>query len=203
MRPRPTLYQPLESVCLAPVRLSTSLPFVSFQSLTTIEFCNPFVLRFIQTWLLTLCVPRSFLCVFQLSPLFSHSCALFCATTTMQLFSNQFVVHSFRRHGGVGGPFITSKVPYILSKSFVCHSYENCRGVYPFFPIWNDPEPTAFVLLCPELRGRIHHRFVRRYFPLPRVTSHESQVTSFKPFGGTETFSLSVAAHEQKSALLY
>src|SRR5690348_5218032 len=37
-----------------------------------------------------------------------------------------------------------SRVPNILrssvsSKSFVCRSYENCRGVPCFFPNWNDP----------------------------------------------------------------
>ncbi len=36
----------------------------------------------------------------------------------------------------------SSKISYTLSfsvcsKSFVCHSYENCRGVYQQFPKWN------------------------------------------------------------------
>ncbi len=47
-RPRPTLYKPLESVRLAPARLSTCLPFLSFQSLTTVKFYNSFILTFIQ-----------------------------------------------------------------------------------------------------------------------------------------------------------
>jgi hypothetical protein len=39
-------------------------------------------------------------------------------------------------------PQTSSKVPYTLpssvsSNSFICHSYENCRGVYPFFPFWH------------------------------------------------------------------
>ncbi len=34
MRPRPPIYQPLGSIGLAPARLSNSLPFLSFQSLT-------------------------------------------------------------------------------------------------------------------------------------------------------------------------
>src|SRR5229473_6815777 len=34
MRPRPTLYKPLGSLRFAPARLSTSLPPLSFQSLT-------------------------------------------------------------------------------------------------------------------------------------------------------------------------
>ncbi len=47
-RPRPTLYKPLASVRLAPARLSSSLPFLSFQSLTNCPICKPFVLTFIQ-----------------------------------------------------------------------------------------------------------------------------------------------------------
>jgi hypothetical protein len=53
---------------------------------------------------LTSCMPRPFKCVLQLSPLFSHRCALFSTTSATQLFWNQWVAHSFRRHGGVGGP---------------------------------------------------------------------------------------------------
>jgi len=39
-------------------------------------------------------------------------------------------------------PQTSSKVPYTLpssvsSNSFICHSYANCRGVYPFFPFWH------------------------------------------------------------------
>src|SRR5713101_4424682 len=39
-------------------------------------------------------------------------------------------------------PQTSSKIPYTLpssvsSNSFICHSYENCRGVYPFFPFWH------------------------------------------------------------------
>src|SRR2546425_11498752 len=47
-RPRPTLYKPLASVRLAPARSSTSLPSLSFQSLTNCPICKPFVLIFIQ-----------------------------------------------------------------------------------------------------------------------------------------------------------
>jgi len=47
-RPRPTLDKPLESVRLALARLSTSLPSLSFQSLTNCPICKPFVLTFIQ-----------------------------------------------------------------------------------------------------------------------------------------------------------
>ena len=48
MRPRPTPYKPVESVCLALARLASSLPFLSFQSLTNCPICKPFVLTFIQ-----------------------------------------------------------------------------------------------------------------------------------------------------------
>src|SRR5690242_6589384 len=75
--------------------------------------------------------------------------------------SNAFIFSQFRtlfRNGGLTTPFpsITSALfssqrggrgsasilPYVLpsyvcSKSFVCHSYENCRGVPQFFPFWN------------------------------------------------------------------
>ncbi len=47
-RPRPTPYKPVESVRLAPARSSTSLPFLSSQSLTNCPICKPFVLTFIQ-----------------------------------------------------------------------------------------------------------------------------------------------------------
>ena len=51
--------------------------------------------------------------VFHLSLLFSSNCTLFCAPGAMQLFWNQFVAHSFRYHGGVGG---------LLSLSATCLS---------------------------------------------------------------------------------
>src|SRR6266436_3316878 len=48
MCPRRTPYKPLESVRLALARLASSLPFLSFQSLTNCPICKPFVLTFIQ-----------------------------------------------------------------------------------------------------------------------------------------------------------
>ncbi len=66
MRPRPPIYQPLGSIGLAPVRLSSFLPFLSFQSLTNCPrfatlseplsfqsitnrpICKPFVLITVQ-----------------------------------------------------------------------------------------------------------------------------------------------------------
>ncbi len=212
MRPHPTLSKSLGSVCLAPVRSSTNLPSISFQSLTNClrfathseilsfqpitncPICKSFALITIQhaggvgepVCLLTLCMLRSFQCVFQLSPLFSRFCALFCATTAMQLFSNQFVAHSFRRHGGVGGPVITSKVPYIFpssvcSKSFVCHSYENCRGVYAFFPIWNGSNQLPSSSFTPSFEGAstidsCPDTFLFHESP---VTNHKSHFSDF------------------------
>jgi hypothetical protein len=52
----------------------------------------------------------------------------------------------FYKNGGEGGLFscYISHLPYTLPssvcrKSFVCHSYENCRGVYQQFPFWLAP----------------------------------------------------------------
>src|SRR5713226_7255046 len=44
-------------------------------------------------------------------------------------------------------PVPTSHSPYTLPssvsrKSFICHSYENCRGVYQQFPFWNSSPAT-------------------------------------------------------------
>ena len=33
--------------------------------------------------------------------------------------------------------------------SFICHSYENCRGVGVFFPFWNSPTVTCHFLTSP------------------------------------------------------
>jgi hypothetical protein len=58
---------------------------------------------------------RTFQHVFHLSPLFSQSCALFCATGAMQLFWNQFVAQSFHHHGGVyplSSRFSSSHTPF-------------------------------------------------------------------------------------------
>jgi hypothetical protein len=58
-------------------------------------------------------------------------------------------------------PFI-SHLPYTLPSSVscnpcVCHSYENCRGVYQQFPTWNHSvsrlQPSVEGPACPELVG--------------------------------------------------
>src|SRR6266705_6676760 len=36
----------------------------------------------------------------------------------------------------------------VSCKSCVCHSYENCRGVYRQFPIWNAPRPSRGTRSC-------------------------------------------------------
>ena len=50
-------------------------------------------------------------------------------------------------------PFFVFKSLRTLSfsvsrKSCVCHSYENCRGVYQQFPIWNAPRPCRGTRPC-------------------------------------------------------
>src|SRR5690349_10022760 len=75
-----------------------------------------------------------------LTSFLSYSSALFSAMGHSQPLSRQSFPHSFHHNGGYTSP--SSKVPYILpssvcSKSFVSHSYENCRGVYPSFPFRN------------------------------------------------------------------
>jgi len=37
--------------------------------------------------------------------------------------------------------------------SFVCHSYENCRGVAQFFPFWNHPESSVCAVFASHFRS--------------------------------------------------
>ena len=63
----------------------------------------------------------------------------------------------------------------VYDKSFVCHSYENNRGVPPFFPFWNasvSSRPSS--LVYSELRGAIFlyslfFQLVTRSFPQRRI----------------------------------
>ena len=57
--------------------------------------------------------------------------------------------------GTPGSPLVTRHSPHVYSElrratssliSFVCHSYENCRGVGGFFPIWNTSLAGVFSL---------------------------------------------------------
>ncbi len=74
--------------------------------------------------------------------------------------------------------------PYVLPSSvsrnsFSCHSYENCRGVYQQFPLWNSPLLT-------------HHS--------PLVISHCTQVLSFHTLA--HSFALScIFLHSRKTQL--
>jgi hypothetical protein len=80
---------------------------VSFQSVTNCPFYNPFVFIFIHVMggvpPRISPVVRALQRFLDLFPFFSHSCALFCTAGATQLFWNQFVAHSFRRHGGIPG----------------------------------------------------------------------------------------------------
>ena len=52
---------------------------------------------------------------------------------------------------------LVSHLPYLLPssvscKSFACHSYENCRGVYQQFPFWNSPFITRHYAQVPSFQ---------------------------------------------------
>jgi len=101
-------------------------------------------------------------------------------------------------------PSFFYSLPYTLPscvwfKSFVCHSYENCRGVHQFFPFRNRASDEDASPACSErsrreraprsegsllhsslvhsaLRGATHHSLL---LPLS-FTSHESPITSHR-----------------------
>jgi hypothetical protein len=109
MRPRrPVLF--MASVLAHPLllpsaRSSTPFPFVSFQSLTNCKFCNPFPLRFMQN--ARGVYPSSL------------TCPSLCASLPAQPRSKPLFVFNY---------FPT--LPFsVCSNPFLCHSYENCRGV--------------------------------------------------------------------------
>ena len=69
---------------------------------------------------------------------------------------NSAISYRYKNRGGwiSWSTTVPYKVPYTLpssvcAKPFICHSYENCRGVSPFFPIWNSPiiAPPLAILL--------------------------------------------------------
>ena len=66
----------------------------------------------------------------------------FHSLTTIKSCNSFFLI--FLQHARECVPLsLLSRVPYTLPscvccKSFVCHSYENCRGVGVFFPFWNE-----------------------------------------------------------------
>src|SRR6266478_3113957 len=69
-----------------------------------------------------------------------------CKSVSKQTTLSTFRINTYEKTGGWGIPPIIqsfrSHSPYTLPssvsrKSFICHSYENTRGVYPKFPIRN------------------------------------------------------------------
>src|SRR6266436_6070472 len=50
----------------------------------------------------------------------------------------------------------------VSCKSFACHSYENCRGVYQQFPIWNAPRPCRGTRPCRN-PSALHFRLCELY----------------------------------------
>ena len=182
MRPRPTLSKSPGSVCLAPVRPSTDLPSISFQSLTN---CPRFA---------THSVPLSF------QPI--TDCPV----------CKSFVLITIQQCRGWAGPSATTSQPSSL-QTFQPSMFRILFQVpYTLTPLFAILTKTAGVYTLSSQTGTVPitilalrhpHRRVRRCLLPPQVTSHESQVTSFKLFGAAEFFSISVAAHGQKSALLY
>src|SRR5260370_15004870 len=49
----------------------------------------------------------------------------------------------------------------VSSKSFACHSYENCRGVYQQFPFWNSSRSTGYSNLEPPTSNLCLFTFLR------------------------------------------
>src|SRR5690349_9469089 len=97
LSPRPASKQSTTAVPLVATNLSTILPFLSFQSLTTVKFCNSLVLKTIQNARGGWGPPSAYL------------------------------------KKNFNSPPPSFSFPYILpssvcSKSFVSHSYKNCRG---------------------------------------------------------------------------
>ena len=73
-------------------------------------------------------------------------------------------------------PWPSSKVPYILpssacSKSFVSHSYENCRGLPTFFPFWHSPVVTHH-RHWPRIAGSLSSPFFSCTSALFAATEH-------------------------------
>ena len=83
---------------------------------------------------------------------------------------------------------LVSSLPYLLPSSvsrnsFVCRSYENCRGVYPKFPFWNSPITTPVSshvgLSLPPIPHSLHPipflltllRTLLRFFALSKITT--------------------------------
>src|SRR5207244_1159168 len=69
--------------------------------------------------------------------------------------------------------------PYTLPSSvscnsFVCHSYENCRGVYQQFPERNRPAPFTTERNSHELANRNNHSY-SEFCPAPLPAPHSQR----------------------------
>ena len=100
---------------------------------------------------------------------------------------------------------ITYELPNLQALCFDIHT--TCRGCGGPAPVLASQQ-RCFFHLCESVCSR--RLCVISFRSLPPATSHESRscpelrgATAFKLFGSAEFFSISVAAHEQKSALLY
>jgi hypothetical protein len=107
---------------------SSTLPLLSFQSLTNSKFCKSFFLKLMQTAG----------GVYPPCPVFIARATLHCKTRL----SKPSVFFSLR----------TLPI-YVAFKSFVCHSYENCRGVRVFFPFWNSALYFPALPIDPDREG--------------------------------------------------
>jgi hypothetical protein len=112
-----------------------------------------------------------------------------------------------QRPGWVGSLFITSRVPYILPSSvcpnsFVCRSYENWR-VYTLSSHSGTGHPTSMRVPAGSSPVLPPIRAARFLVLVPYLLISLPPCLPFKSFKIAGSFSISVAAHGQKSALLY
>ncbi len=177
MRPRPTLSKPPASVCLAPVRSSTYLPSLSFQSFTN---CPRFAthsepLSFQPITNCPVCKSFVLITIQQCRGVGGSPSA-----PTFQLSNLQTSQHSMFR--------IFFQVPYALTPLFATlaktagvYTLSSQTGIVPINYL-RPPDP-------PSARAEIRSSSTSH--------RHESQVTFFRLSGAAEFFSISVAAHEQ------
>ena len=60
----------------------------------------------------------------------------FCLSYNSFLLITIWTAHIWNRHPA-------ASIPFLAPKSFICHSYENSRGVPKLFPFWNSPLATS------------------------------------------------------------
>ncbi len=155
-----------------------SSPYFASSLLPCFLFSRPF--PYLVTSLLPyLFLSKSFICNTYASP---RKC---CKQKTYGL-AKPFRCNTYRKHGG-GAPIMVNqaletsrptsshalclsrlcgssafRLPYTLPSSvsrnpFVCHSYENCRGVYQQFPFWNVLSDWLHYLVSPYLLTSLPH----------------------------------------------